>query len=227
MIYARIFLIALFLPWGGYAGVNDTKTLLIVGCARSGTFYMSTLLQRSGIDIQHEKMGKQGTIAWPMTVGSLSVKGPLFYGRFKHIFHQVRHPLRQITSRSIQNSDLGDPRWIFVREHIPEIRKTDSILVSCAKYWYYWNLKAEKIAQWRYRIEDIDQIVDEFEARSGLLIHRAVLKTLPRDINTRKETKAARTITWKKLKKEIPRDLYQNIQNMARRYGYPTEDLAL
>jgi hypothetical protein len=224
MIYARIFLIALFLPLFGYGDIPDTRTLLITGCARSGTLYMATLLEKSGYNILHERLGKDGVVAWPMAVGSLSVKGPLFYKPFKHIFHQVRHPLHQITSRTIQNSDLSDPRWVFVRKHLKEIRPTDSILVSCAKYWYYWNLKAEKIAQWRYHIEDIDQIVDEFESRSGLLINRHMLKTLPRDINTRDETKHAARLTWKQLKKELPKLLYQNIQEMAERYGYSTED---
>jgi len=208
----------------GYSSVNDTKKLLITGCARSGTFYMATLLQKSGFDIQHERMGVDGIVGWPMAVQSVSVTGPFFRGQFQHIFHQVRNPLHQITSRSIQNSNLSDPRWIFVRLHVPEIRTTDSIIASCAKYWYYWNLKVEKMAEWRYRIEDIDKIVDEFGSRSGFFINRKALKRLPRDTNTREETKHAPKITWKQLKREIPNDLYTNIQEMARRYGYATED---
>jgi hypothetical protein len=220
----RIFLLLLFFPLFVHADVNNTKALLITGCARSGTFYMSLLLQKSGFDIRHESLGNDGAVAWPMAVGSLSIRGPIFQGQFKHVFHQVRHPLHQITSRSIQNSDLRDPRWIFVRLHTPQIKPTDSILVSCAKYWYYWNLKAEKIAEWRYHIEDIDQIIDEFESRSGLSINRKQLKSLSRDINTREETKRAPKITWKQLKQKIPGDLYTNIEEMARRYGYSTQD---
>ena len=36
-----------------------------------------------------------------------------------------------------------DTLWNYILSQIPEIRISDSHLVKCAKYWYYWNLKAE------------------------------------------------------------------------------------
>ena len=39
---------------------EEEKFLLVTGCARSGTRYTALLFSECGLDIQHEKMGKDG-----------------------------------------------------------------------------------------------------------------------------------------------------------------------
>jgi hypothetical protein len=197
------------------------RTLLVVGCARSGTTYISKVLKKSGLRIGHEKMSRDG-ISTCELVGD--PKRGYWQGRwgvipenydFAHIFHQVRNPLNVISSTYV-TENLNS--WYFIMNYIPEILMQDSHLVKCAKYWYYWNLKAEKIAEWTYRIEDLDQKWEEFEKRLGRKISRAAIENTPRNINSRKTY--TRQFTWEDLQKELDPTLYQNIRELAKRYGY-------
>ncbi|MEI8365611.1 MAG: hypothetical protein WCF65_04250 [Parachlamydiaceae bacterium] len=163
MIGKKIVLLwVLLCPLFGFCNSEHLKPLLIVGCGRSGTEYMATFLRESGLDINHERIGSDGCVSWPLVVNSFSPWGPITNEEYIHVFHQVRHPLNVITSWFINLDSLTRDEWVFIRRHIPEIRDHDSLIVQCAKYWYYWNLKAEKMAEWRYRIEDIDSIIPEF-----------------------------------------------------------------
>lgn len=78
--------------------------LLITGCGRSGTTYISAVLQEFGLDVRHECYGADGICSWPMTVVDDDLPWKwLPPGRnkdmkFTHILHQVRHPLKVIAS---------------------------------------------------------------------------------------------------------------------------------
>lgn len=193
-------------------------TLLVTGCGRSGTRFLSEFLEESGYSIKHEKPGEEGCVSWPMSVNSYSPWGPESEDTFEHVFHQVRNPLAVITSWLINLDDLSRDEWIFIRQHVPEIDPEDSLIVQCAKYWYYWNLLAEEKAEWRYQIENLEEVLPEFMKRSGLVLNRKILRRVPRNINTWKVIQEQ--ITWNDLKSQIPEDLYINIRNMAYRYGY-------
>jgi hypothetical protein len=201
---------------------TESKLLLITGCGRSGTEYMSRLLRQSGYDIKHEKPGAIGSVSWPMAVALYSPWGPASKDQFQYVFHQVRNPLKVITSWFVNLSSLDRDEWKFIRFHIPEILEDDPLIVQCAKYWYYWNLKVEQVADWRYQIEHMDAILDEFQFRSGLILNVDILNKLPHDIN--KWGKINREITWNELEIALPTDLYNNLQEMAIRYGYAVED---
>lgn len=201
-----------------FASSLEAGVLLITGCGRSGTTYIARLLQKSGYDIQHERPGTIGSASWPMTVGYYAVDIYANDEPFDHIFHQVRHPLPVIYSWAQTCPDLNLPVWNFIRQHIPEIDPLDSLIVQCAKYWYYWNLLAEQRAEWRYQIEEIETKTSEFIQRSGLFIDPWAFKTTSKQLNGKK--KRGNKLSWNDLSKQIPPDLYQNIREMALRYGY-------
>lgn len=121
--------------------------LLVTGCGRSRTNYMAVFLEKSGYRILHERLGDDGVVSWPMAVNSLGPWGPLSEESFDHVFHQVRHPLFVMTSWIVNLHDVNRDEWEFIRRYIPEINLSDSLIVQCAKYWYYWNLLAEKKKQ--------------------------------------------------------------------------------
>lgn len=200
-------------------------TLLVTGCGRSGTYYMSLFLEKSGYDILHERLGNDGIVSWPMAVNFSSPWRPSSQESFQHVFHQVRHPLSVITSWMVNLHDINRDEWIFIRRHIPEIKLSDPLVVQCAKYWYYWNLLAEKNAEWRYRIEDLKEILPEFMERSGLVLDENILDQIPSNSNSWNETE--NKITWADLEKELPQDLFQNILDMAHRYGYSLEEFTI
>ncbi len=136
--------------------------------------------------------------------------------RFAHIFHQVRHPLKVISSVQTE----GEPSWKYIRAHTPEITQEDSLVVKCAKYWYYWNLKAEQQAELTYQVEQIDHVWDEFSRRLGRKLDRSPLEQLPHNLNARIHTE----LSWKDLELELDPELYHNILTLAQHYGYSVEN---
>lgn len=194
------------------------RDLLVIGCARSGTGYISKALKKCGYDIGHENdIGVKGLSTWLLAVKTdKPAWGPSWNDvGFKHIFHQVRHPLKVISS--VHTTEPHES-WEYIIANIPEMSWDDSHVVKSAKYWYYWNLKAESIAEWTYRLEDLDDLWNEFEFRLNITLNREIIANIPKDTNTR--GKHSREFTWEVLEKELPSDLYENIRALALRYGY-------
>ncbi len=136
----------------------NKRKLLITGCGRSGTKYISELLKCCGFDIGHEKDGKDGIASWPMAVSDdESPWGPPSNDyEFENVIHQVRHPFKTISSCLT----ISDKSWNYIKKHIP-INDSDSKIIMSAKYWYYWNLKAEGKAKFTYKIEDIESVLPQ------------------------------------------------------------------
>jgi hypothetical protein len=78
------------------------------------------------------------------------------------------------------------------------------------------------MAEWRYRIEDIEDVLAELSERLNFELKPEILATIKKNTNT--WLKVDEKITWSKLKATLPYDLYTNIQDMSLRYGYSTED---
>jgi hypothetical protein len=205
---------------------DDEKLLLVVSCGGGGTHYTAQCLQNVGIAVGHEHVGTDGYVGWPFAAGPYHAYGASRYKPpFKHTFHQVREPLKVISTwmNSVWTQNLNHGVLAFIRREIPEIKNEDSLCVQCAKYWYYWNLKAEKISEWRYKVEDFVDLLDEFEARLQVYFDKKAVLLVPkntyhweRDLNIE--------ITWQYLKENLPEVLYTNLQNMAASYGYSIED---
>ena len=202
-----------------YRNSKKKKLLLITGCGRSGTTYICHLLRENDIVIGHETEGQDGTASWPMTI--LDAKN-IPWGesakdyKFHFIFHQVRNPIHTIASCLT----LADSSWDFIKKYIP-IKPSDSKLLMAMRYWYYWNLLAEKISSFTYRIEDIDITLPQIIKRVGKgKFNVGSLKNTSRKINTREHI----LITLKDLEKEDS-ILCNKIINLAKKYGYTDEEL--
>lgn len=204
------------------------KRLLIVGCAASGTHYIAQVLEKSGLHVGHEKLGDDGLVSWTMVGNRIGYAEPKEIedpkSHFEHIFHQIRDPLRVIRNRYSPNTNknLDSVSWTFNRKVIPEMHRDDPLLVHCAKYYYYWNLKAEEMAEFSYRIEDFESALPEFEHRLGFRIDRKALSQQSKKTHTWEKWNPGNyiDITWELLEKELPSDLYSNLRALAQRYGY-------
>lgn len=163
------------------------KRLLITGCGRSGTKYITHLLRRLGLDVGHERMGEDGIASWTMAVNAEVVAWgvPVRHYDFDQVFHQVRDP-RQVIASAMTFKPAS---WSFICAHTP-ISPEDPILLRAAKYWYYWNLEAEKSAGWRYRIDTFRDVFEEFCERLHLSPDRRVLAQVDPDVNTRRRGRA-------------------------------------
>eukprot|EP01037_Dinobryon_pediforme_P027558 gene27558-30491_t len=94
------------------------------------------MLNRLQLDVHHEGLGRDGGIGWMFAVNTFPLKvrkilwgGIQAFGegylinnpdkltlhRFKHIFHQVRHPLR-VVSTLYHKCHNWDRYWVWISE---------------------------------------------------------------------------------------------------------------
>ena len=185
-----------------YSG-NECGPIKVTGCARSGTVYTASVLRELGYSIGHEEMMSDGSVGY-----HLAALHP------ENCFHQVRHPLRQISSMVAHQS------WGFMND-VVDLCGHD--LFGCMQYWLKWNKLCEEFCVWRYQIEQFPEVWDEFLDKIGH--ERCVLPGIPTDINTHKKYQEFKKYTWADL---FIRDdkLAQEIVDKAVEYGYesPAKD---
>lgn len=199
------------------------KLICITGCGASGTKAISIIMYRAGIQVGHERMGRDGMASWYVAVGKTKIPGirrQVYFQDFPSpplVLHQVRHPLHSISTTQRFSSDT----WKWVCAHIKEMKQSDSKILRCMKYWLYWNERAERLAQWRYRIESLAEVWDELAEltqRPALVKHkRACLALNNGRLHTRK--KKYRPVTWEQLE-HIDAQLTEKIKSKGREYGY-------
>jgi len=223
--------------------------LLITGCGRSGTKYASFALQRLGLDVPHERLGRDGISSWTMAVPAESrpYGPPSSQVSFQHVFHQVREPLATISSCMTFNEES----WDFICRHV-ECPPFAPVLTKAATYWLLWNEKAEEIATWRYRIEDFHcGVAHEICRRASVSFNWDMINSIPRNFNTRQEGRMVHIleelfrkggfnvptilragavkhdphsrVTWRSLQKADPA-LCTRIKAKATEYGYSTSE---
>jgi hypothetical protein len=161
---------------------------------------MTKLLKELGYNVGHEEPGDDGSVGY-----HLAVIKP------ENCFHQVRHPLKQISSM------LAHQSWGFMLDVVDLPNKH---LLGCMEYWLKWNKLCEEFCVWRYRIEQLPDIWDEFCDRIGH--ERCDIPDVPTNTNTRKrymERNNYTELTWDDLFKE-DRQLAQDIFDKAEKYGY-------
>lgn len=79
---------------------KKTKKILVVGHPRTGTGYTAKLLQSWGLDVQHEKMGEDGTSDWSLASGDKSLWQDVNFKDYEWdtIIYCVRDPKESIAS---------------------------------------------------------------------------------------------------------------------------------
>ena len=203
-----------FLP----ADPPQDRLLLITGCSRSGTSYISDFLRLNGVQVDHEQDAPEGTVSWTMAIDApWTPWGPGSRGyRFRHVFHQVRHPLKAIGS--IVNEEQR--AWDFIQSYIPQVREQDPILVRAVNYWIYWNLAAERKAELTYRIEDVEKVLPKMERILRRKLDPKLLEVVPKNTNTRHANK---NYTWEDLSRGVSKDLFKKLVMLTKHYGYTKE----
>ncbi len=179
------------------------KGIFVAATVCSGTMYIAKILSAIGYDIGHESAAPDGSVGYQLVV----VKP-------KNCFHQVRHPVEQISSSTTLVS------WGF----IPKVIDIDiDTLTGRMQCWLEWNKMCEEFCVWRYRIEDLPNIWSEFLERIN---HKQV--TLPEvstKENSRKHLSNYKKLTWADLFEENV-TLAQEITDKAKEYGYDTDRLS-
>lgn len=184
--------------------------VLIVGCSRSGTMYMSEVLRELGLDVRHERMGRDGAVSWRQAKGRVfRMHGcPVM---FAHTFHQVRAPLPSISSMAT----MGPQAWHYAYTILPEVDPGASTLLRSMQLWYYLNQRFERQAERTFRIENIDEVLPDLCETLGVRFSKKALKSVPRNVNSREHMTAG----WSELFVESP-SLTSGIMGLAGHYGY-------
>jgi len=189
------------ISWSYQGKAVTGKGIYVAACARSGTVYMTEVLKALGYKIGHEATDEDGSVGY-----HLAIIKP------KNCFHQVRHPLKQISSMFDHQS------WGFMN-HVVEVHGRG--LLGCMQYWLKWNEILEEFCVWRYQLEKIREVWPEFLER----INHAY-EPLPEVERTNKREKSLvcwdkdfSDFTWADLF-NCNRQLAQDIIEMGERYGY-------
>jgi len=192
---------------------------LVTGCGRSGTGYMAALLQKLGLDVGHEVVGKDGLVSWyaaydvvgmvPPHIADWQVKRETF--DCVKVLHVVRHPLACISSCQTHT----DGAWRHVEYLLPGIRRLP-IIERCMWYWLRWNQEAAKIADRRVRVDESCEVelamMEFFGCRADI-----IWPQVARNTNTR--AGQYKNLAWADLR-AVDADLTSKIFLQAMQYGY-------
>lgn len=192
-------------------------SLLIIGCSRSGTQYISRVLCASGLDVGHELVGRDGMVSWGGAVESFIRgrseigKGGIEYKK-EDIWHQIRDPLRCISLMSLVHDSLRDKQW-----NAAELTKVDGPdILNWALYWITWNRLCEDQASRTYRVEDIDSVYPEMLKWRGL--PNQELPDISKRSNARGPGRETPIITYAVFRENMM--VYDAIRSSAEYYGY-------
>jgi len=194
--------------------------LLITAVGRSGTHYTARLLQAMGLDVPHEAVGRDGAASWKhITTGRFVVKKRGKRPRetfidgsgFTTILHQTRHPLKVIASMQT----FSEPTWQYMAQ-FTTLTLDQPVLKRAMLGYLQWNRLIEARADWRFQIEQLPDVFDEFCRRAGL--EPRPLPDLPREARDSR-TERYRPLQWADLQRQDP-DLTTGLRQMARIYGY-------
>lgn len=213
--------------------MSDKPFFLITGTGSSGTRYAATVLRGAGLNVRHEVYGGvDGLSSWYVGVPKaiyrpddvlpkyfLPPRGAMTWEDFPKdrkiiVLHQTRCPLKAIST--IQR--FGSTPWSLIYLALGEkVSKDDPLLLRCMKYWYYWNLEVEKIAQYQYCVENMEQewnticeLIERPELRDKMPDVRKNVNSKPRKYTPR---------TWADLEAQDA-ELCAKIKEQGRKYGY-------
>jgi hypothetical protein len=182
--------------------------ILITAHPRSGTGYISKFLNLCGLDVPHEiRLGNNGISNWRGIIENIN--------DCNYVLHQVRNPIDVISSSTI----IMGTSWEYLYRNLNIPMINDKILRSMTTY-YNWNKLIEsKKPDFRYRIEDIDNIdilriiFTYFNCNIP-----SIIPFVCKDYNTKFGFRKM-FVNWE-IMEDLDKQLCYNIRKMSVDYGY-------
>tara|TARA_R110000824_G_scaffold18563_3_gene73324 strand:- start:410 stop:1123 length:714 start_codon:yes stop_codon:yes gene_type:complete len=172
------------------------KKILITGAPRGATKSTAIFLYELGLDIHHERNKKNGTVSSLHThlhedydVVLHQTREPLASIKSLHKLNWISYDFYQDIPEDIYDNDkllmnylplseirllnshkpesyVAIKRW---KDILPKIKDTN-LTRQCMKAWLEFNLEAQFIASWTYRVEDLQnkEIFREWLERMGI-----------------------------------------------------------
>lgn len=195
---------------------TEAPRFAIIGTGRSGTGYVSAVLQANGVNCGHEgwfkpedrQPGLDGDASW-LAVPEIEAgawKGP--------VAQVVRNPVAVI--RSLVGIKFFDPETAhapypqFAREHLPAIAELPP-LEAAVEWWVQWNERCAALADVKLRVEDLRKpwALKELGDALGVSLDPAKSSGVPTNTNHRTREAVSEKRIWELL------------DGRARRFGYP------
>jgi hypothetical protein len=208
------------------------RHVLVTGTGRSGTTYFSDLLTLLGLDVGHQRNGKDGCSGAEFAVDHDWYPWFPVYGGgdcanvgerrsdydYKHILHIVRHPLRCIPSLMRNYPAINPEFWADNGSMDPSFMDKSSIVRNAAMY-YAINKRIDESGQAEYRCQ-----LEKIHERWGTLMEILELKGTP-DPKLGATNKATgwgqyEPLTWQGLENQVGSTLAKSIYQQAKEYGY-------
>jgi len=193
--------------------------LLVVGTGGTGSGMtwvqrqLSRSLARAKADPMKLRVDWKAAILRPPVASSHTAH---ISKRFVHLFHQVRHPLRAIAAIMTYT----DQDWQHVAK-VTSFKWKDfaNPLARAMAHWVLWNQYIGFVADWRYRVEDVDPatICD----KAGLLGDCKLMRFEPERMmqTPRAVPRLKQLLTWADLDR-ADAGVARMVRGMAQQYGY-------
>jgi len=184
----------------------------VIALPRSGTKYITSVLNTIGIPSVHEQ-NKKGyvVIDWKNGIRKPKPKD--------NVVHQVRHPLLVLKSLPTINWRIWDG---IIRQGVPDM--SNEMMLKSMMFYYHWNEHCERNSSYTYCIENLSPdilktISNEFDIDiTDNLIDK--FSTVNVQMNTRHTRKTYNNnINWEMLK-SCSVKYYDLIRTQISKYGY-------
>lgn len=188
----------------------EPKRLLVLGSPRSGSRTLTRMLQKSGVEVAHEMVAKDGTVSSYFAVDDYWYQGPhSSRGRqqrpsayaFEETWHLWRDPRH--TLASMVQKPLSRAWWAWQERHTGIPWDGECLLHQSACFWIDWQELCLEQATTTFQIEHAEE-----------LWPKLLGKPCP-DIELR-GVSGATAYTWEGLEKELGPTLTREVQDMAR-----------
>jgi hypothetical protein len=209
--------------------------LVITGCARSGTRWISCVLDNLGIKTTHEEAfslyGYSPAKSREVDVDVSWCAAPLLHLLHENVtvWHQVRDP-RKVVRCCLHNRyfapEIRELHGVseFVSRHI-DLPDGISELEASVRWWYWWNKLAEKRADSWYQVEEMNAWNIAVRLRkfgfdySEGQVHDAIGRTDMINTCSKKHTPETE-VSWDDI---LGTDIGPGALRLAGEFGYDTE----
>ena len=192
----------------------ETRRLLVIGAPHSGTRYMARVLRAAGVQVGHERVGREGSVSSYFVAddywygGKEHMGGRLRDFAFDHVWHQVRHPLAAISSIA----NLCPVSWWHWQEKHTGVSYDLPPIERGTAAWLAFNELAER------QKPELSFTIEHMEHSWPILATRLGIEGTPLPDVPYADTRSTHPklkVTWEALGSYESR-----VRDLARHYGY-------